>query len=157
VGIDTTSLLLNYGALGVVLILLLTGVVVPGFVYRKLERENETYRDALSVGQQRNADLQQFAVTGQKAIVALTEVAEERRRGNTVIIRVWPARLLAPRPDRRHRRSLGWPASGWAAEEFADEVATGRVPSVRMIRARLHVGQPRAQRVRAYLAALGNP
>lgn len=38
VGIDTTSLLLNYGALGVVLILLLTGVLVPGFVYRKLER-----------------------------------------------------------------------------------------------------------------------
>jgi len=65
VGIDTTSLLLNYGALGVVLILLLTGVLVPGFVYRKLERENETYRDALSVERQRNADLQQFAVAGQ--------------------------------------------------------------------------------------------
>ena len=45
----------------------------------------------------------------------------------------------------------------WAAEEFAGEVATGRVPSVRMIRARLHVGQARAQRVRAYLAALSNP
>ena len=44
-----------------------------------------------------------------------------------------------------------------AAEEFAGEVATGRVPSVRIIRARLHVGQPRAQRVRAYLAALSNP
>lgn len=78
-GIDTTSLLLDYGALGVVLILLLTGVLVPGFVYRKLERENETYRDALCVERQRNADLQQFAVTGQKAIVALTEVAEEMR------------------------------------------------------------------------------
>jgi hypothetical protein len=31
------------------------------------------------------------------------------------------------------------------------------VPSVRMIHARLHVGQPRAQRVRAYLTALSNP
>ena len=41
-----------------------------------------------------------------------------------------------------------------AAEEFAGEVAPGRVPSVRVIRARLYVGQPRAQRVRAYLAAL---
>jgi hypothetical protein len=41
-----------------------------------------------------------------------------------------------------------------AAEEFAGEVAAGRVPSVRAIRARLHVGQPRAQRVHAYLAAL---
>jgi Protein of unknown function (DUF2637) len=43
-----------------------------------------------------------------------------------------------------------------AAEEFAGEVAVGRVPSVHVIRARLHVGQPRAQRVRAYLTALSN-
>jgi uncharacterized protein DUF2637 len=41
-----------------------------------------------------------------------------------------------------------------AAEEFADHVAGGRMPSIRTIRARLHVGQPRAQRVRAYLATL---
>ncbi|HEX6520549.1 MAG TPA: DUF2637 domain-containing protein [Streptosporangiaceae bacterium] len=43
-----------------------------------------------------------------------------------------------------------------AAEAFASEVAAGRVPSVRAIRARLHVGQPRAQQVRAYLATLAN-
>ena len=48
------------------------------------------------------------------------------------------------------------PFQARAAVEFAGEVAAGRVPSVRMIRARLHVGQPRAQRVQAYLAALGN-
>jgi hypothetical protein len=41
-----------------------------------------------------------------------------------------------------------------AAEEFAADVASGRMPSIRTIRARLHVGQPRAQRVRAYLAML---
>jgi hypothetical protein len=41
-----------------------------------------------------------------------------------------------------------------AAQAFAVELAAGRVPSVRVIRARLHVGQPRAQRVRAYLTAL---
>jgi hypothetical protein len=40
-----------------------------------------------------------------------------------------------------------------ACEEFADDVAAGRMPSIRTIRARLHVGQPRAQLVRAYLAA----
>jgi hypothetical protein len=40
-----------------------------------------------------------------------------------------------------------------AVQVFAGELAVGRVPSVRAIRARLHVGQPRAQRVRAYLAA----
>ena len=43
-----------------------------------------------------------------------------------------------------------------AAEEFADDVAGGRMPSIRAIRARLHVGQPRAQVVRAYLAALAD-
>jgi hypothetical protein len=41
-----------------------------------------------------------------------------------------------------------------AAQEFAADVASGRMPSIRTIRARLHVGQPRAQLVRAYLATL---
>jgi hypothetical protein len=48
------------------------------------------------------------------------------------------------------------PLHAQAVEAFAREVAAGRVPSVRTIRARLHVGQPRAQRVRAYLAVLIN-
>jgi hypothetical protein len=43
-----------------------------------------------------------------------------------------------------------------AARVFAEDFAVARVPSVRAIRARLHVGQPRAQRVRAYLTALSN-
>ena len=42
-----------------------------------------------------------------------------------------------------------------AAEVFADQLAADRVPSVRAIRAQLHVGQPRAQRLRDYLAAGG--
>jgi hypothetical protein len=46
------------------------------------------------------------------------------------------------------------PLQAQAPQAFAVELAAGRVPSVRAIRARLHVGQPRAQRVRAYLAAL---
>jgi hypothetical protein len=40
-----------------------------------------------------------------------------------------------------------------AAEVFADQLAADRVPSVRAIRTQLHVGQPRAQRLRDYLAA----
>lgn len=39
-----------------------------------------------------------------------------------------------------------------ATEEFADDVAVGRAPSIRTIRAKLHVGQLRAQQVRTYLA-----
>jgi len=43
-----------------------------------------------------------------------------------------------------------------AAEVFAADVAAGRVPSIRAIRSRLRVGQPRAQQVRAYLDALAD-
>jgi hypothetical protein len=39
-----------------------------------------------------------------------------------------------------------------AAEVFAEQLSAERVPSVRAIRAELHVGQPRAQRLRDYLA-----
>jgi Protein of unknown function (DUF2637) len=44
------------------------------------------------------------------------------------------------------------PLQELAAELFAGELAEDRVPSVRAIRAQLHVGQPRAQRLRDYLA-----
>ena len=37
---------------------------------------------------------------------------------------------------------------------FAEELAADRIPSVDAIRAQLHVGQPRAQRVRDYLTGL---
>jgi hypothetical protein len=46
------------------------------------------------------------------------------------------------------------PLQDEAAGLFADDLAADRVPSIRAIRARLHIGQPRAQRVRAYLTAL---
>lgn len=41
-----------------------------------------------------------------------------------------------------------------AANAFGNEIAAGRVPSIRAIRARLRVGQSRAQHVRAHLSAL---
>jgi Protein of unknown function (DUF2637) len=50
-----------------------------------------------------------------------------------------------PREDPLHEQ---------AARVFADELAVARVPSVRAIRAQLHVGQPRAQWIRTHLAAL---
>ena len=45
------------------------------------------------------------------------------------------------------------PLQEQAAEIFADQLAADRVPSVRAIRAQLPVGQPRAQRLREFLAA----
>ena len=44
------------------------------------------------------------------------------------------------------------PLQGRAAELFAGQLAANRVPSVRAIRAQLHVGRPRAQRLRDHLA-----
>jgi len=44
------------------------------------------------------------------------------------------------------------PLQRQAAEIFAEELAADRVPSIRAIRAQLHVGQTRAQRLRGYLA-----
>ena len=44
-----------------------------------------------------------------------------------------------------------------ASELFAAQLAADRVPSVRAIRAQLHVGQSRAQRLRDYLAVRSGP
>jgi hypothetical protein len=46
------------------------------------------------------------------------------------------------------------PLQEQAAELFAEQLVIDRVPSIRAIRAQLHVGQPRAQRMRAYLKGL---
>ena len=40
-----------------------------------------------------------------------------------------------------------------AAQAFAEQIATGALPSIRTIRSRPRVGQPRAQQIRAHLAA----
>ena len=40
------------------------------------------------------------------------------------------------------------------AEPFADELARGEVPTIRRIRDELHVGQPKAQEIRARLSVL---
>jgi hypothetical protein len=45
------------------------------------------------------------------------------------------------------------PLQEQAAELFAEELAADRVPSIRAICDQLHVGQPRAQRLRDYLVA----
>lgn len=51
------------------------------------------------------------------------------------------------------RAFVAGPLGEQVAALFAAELAADRVPSVRAIRAELHVAQPRAQRLREYLAA----
>jgi len=45
-----------------------------------------------------------------------------------------------------------WPAVALVGARRRAQLAADRVPSIRAIRAQLHVGQPRAQRLRDYLA-----
>jgi hypothetical protein len=71
--------LLNFGVAGVVLLLIVTGMLIPGYIYKDLQRANEKLADALSVERQRNADLQQMAATGAKALDSLAQVAQEQR------------------------------------------------------------------------------
>jgi hypothetical protein len=54
--------------------------------------------------------------------------------------------------DGSESKSEADPLRERAAELFAEQLAADRVPSIRAIRAQLHVGQPRAQRLREYLA-----
>jgi hypothetical protein len=51
-------------------------------------------------------------------------------------------------PESRHEAD---PLQEQAVEVFAEQLAADQVPSIRAIRAQLHVGQPRAQRLRDYL------
>jgi peptidoglycan/LPS O-acetylase OafA/YrhL len=85
------------------------------------------------------------------------------------VISAWPAVAFVGAAEmimglvRRGRGALyvvdpAAPASGHlypeAVETFAGELAEGQVPSIRAIRARLHIGQPKAREIRAHLAAL---
>ncbi len=53
------------------------------------------------------------------------------------------------------RVSVPEPLRVRAEEAFAADLAAGQVPSIRVIRSRMRVGQPRAQQVRRHLASLG--
>jgi hypothetical protein len=71
-----------------------------------------------------------------------------------MVIRGAQVPAAAPRPH--DGASVTDPLGEQAAVVFAAELAADRVPSVRAIRAALHVGQPRAQRLREYLAVVAD-
>lgn len=67
----------NFGAVGIVIVLLLTGVLVTGKEHSRLEAENERLKDALAIERQRNNDLLTWASVGAQAMKAVATVAEE--------------------------------------------------------------------------------
>lgn len=89
--------------------------------------------------------------------------------GLGVLKRVVARRATAPGPESKsapaspRTRTRSAPASRTrsapvtetdAASEFMDELARGEFPSIRQIRARLHLGQDRARQVQAHLRTL---
>ncbi len=66
-----------------------------------------------------------------------------------------PAPAPVPDPEPAPAPGYGLNGHGHEAERiFADELAAGDVPSIRRIRAALHVGQPRAREIQAHLEKL---
>lgn len=63
-----------------------------------------------------------------------------------------PANACAISEGVSGRESLAEPLRVQAEEVFAADLAAGQVPSIRVIRSRLRVGQSRAQQVRRHLA-----
>jgi hypothetical protein len=72
-----------------------------------------------------------------------------------MIIRSEQAQAVTP--SAHDGRAAADPLGERAAVVFAADLADDRVPSIRAIRAALHVGQPRAQRLREYLVAAAAP
>jgi hypothetical protein len=77
--ISTVQVMLNFGAAGLIAFLLITGVLVPGWVHKDLKDANEKLQAALTLERERNQGLQQVATTGAQAMQALVEVAQEQR------------------------------------------------------------------------------
>ena len=84
--ISMVQWLANFGVAGVVLLCIMCDLLVPGTIYREQKATIEKLNDALAIERQRNADLQQMAATGTKAMNALADLAaqqrEERRRNS---------------------------------------------------------------------------
>lgn len=79
--VSLVSLLSSAGVAGIVVMLLLTGALVTGREFAKLEQANESLQSALAAERQRNADLLTWTATGVRALQAVSRVAEGR--GNT--------------------------------------------------------------------------
>lgn len=75
------SLFINAGLAGVVVVMLITGILVTGREYTRMERTVDKLQEALDIERRRNSDLLLWASTGTRAIQAVAQVATERAPG----------------------------------------------------------------------------
>lgn len=73
------ALLANGGVAGVVLVLVLTGQLVPGWLYRRVENEADLLREGRDIDRQRASEASSTAGVTNQLIGALTNLATERR------------------------------------------------------------------------------
>jgi hypothetical protein len=83
-----------------------------------------------------------------------SEVSPPDRRRYLLMMIIRTEQTPAATPSAHNDDDTADPLGERAAVVFADDLAVDRVPSIRAIRDALHVGQPRAQRLRGYLAAI---
>lgn len=76
--ISLVSLFINAGLAGVVVVMLITGILVTGREYNRMERTVDRLQEALETERRRNSDLLLWASTGTRAIQAVAQVATER-------------------------------------------------------------------------------
>lgn len=76
--ISLVGLLTNFGLGGLVIMLIITGFLVPKPTHEKLEKENERLIAALEIERNRNTELAGTTGTTARLIGALTDIAIER-------------------------------------------------------------------------------
>ena len=81
VDISLVSLFVNAGLAGVVVVMLITGILVTGREYGRMERALDRTQEALEVERRRNSDLMIWAATGTRAMQAVAQVAAEHSPG----------------------------------------------------------------------------
>lgn len=75
------TVLINAGVAGVIVILMMTGYLVPKWVYKKLEKENKALREAYELQRQRSIETTNQGVVTNQLIQALVDVAEQHQSG----------------------------------------------------------------------------
>lgn len=83
--VDPTGGLLSYGVLGIIVVCLITGVLVPGYLYKRSEAENERLRRLIDdklypMMEQATAALKESSSASQELLRALPAPAPPPRR-----------------------------------------------------------------------------
>ena len=78
VPMDPTGGLLSYGVLGILVTLLLTGIIVPGYLYKRTEAENDRLRKLID--DKVYPAIESSTRATEKAVEVMSDLSDELRR-----------------------------------------------------------------------------